>query len=124
VQNGLTGRMCRLKAAHVADGLSNTYLLGEKNVARNAYYSGTDDGDSSAMMAGYSSCSSRWGYTPPAMDSSAANPAAFGSAHRAGCNMAYADGAVRTLSYSIDAELHARLSCRNDGPKVIAIPPQ
>ena len=58
------------------------------------------------------------------MDSSVANPAAFGSAHRAGCNMAYADGTVRTLSYSIDETLHSRLSCRNDGPKVIAIPPE
>jgi hypothetical protein len=58
------------------------------------------------------------------MDTKASNPAAFGSGHRAGWNMAYADGMVRTISFSIDPTLHANLSGRNDGPGVIAIPPK
>jgi hypothetical protein len=93
-------------------------------VSSNTYYSGTDSGDGGAMMAGYSSDTARWGYTPPAMDTKASNPAAFGSGHRAGWNMAYADGMVRTISFSIDPTLHANLSGRNDGPGVIAIPPK
>jgi prepilin-type N-terminal cleavage/methylation domain-containing protein len=124
IQDGLVSRMSRLKSASVADGLSNTYLIGEKYVSSNTYYSGTDSGDGGAMMAGYSSDTARWGYTPPAMDTKASNPAAFGSGHRAGWNMAYADGMVRTISFSIDPTLHANLSGRNDGPGVIAIPPK
>ena len=124
VQDGLVSRMSRLMSASVADGLSNTYLVGEKYVSSSTYYSGTDTGDDGPMMAGYSSDTARWGYTPPAMDTKASNPAAFGSGHRAGWNMAYADGMVRTISFSIDPTLHAHLSGRNDGPGVIAMPPQ
>lgn len=124
IQDGLVSRMSRLKSASVADGLSNTYLIGEKYVSSNTYYSGTDSGDAGPMMAGYSSDTARWGYTPPAMDTNASNPAAFGSGHRAGWNVAYADGMVRTVSFSIAPNLHACLSGRNDGPGVIAMPPQ
>jgi prepilin-type N-terminal cleavage/methylation domain-containing protein len=123
VQNGLAGRMSTPRAASVSDGLSNTYLVGEKNVASNAYFNGTDPGDTRPLAAGYSSSNVRWGYVPPAPDSAESNPAAFGSGHRAGWNMAYGDGSVRTISFSIDPTLHARLSNRNDGPGVIAIPP-
>lgn len=124
VQNGLAGRMSTLRAAHVSDGLSNTYMVGEKNVATTSYFSGTDPGDTRPLTSGYSSSNVRWGYVPPAPDSAVANPAAFGSGHRAGWNMAYGDGMVRTISFSIDARLHANLSSRNDGPGVIAIPPE
>ena len=44
-----------------------------------------------------------------------------GSGHRGGWNVAYADGMVRTVSFDIDATLHAQLSGRNDGK---GMPPQ
>jgi len=124
VQTGLASRMSTLRSAHVSDGLSNTYLVGEKNVATTAYFSGSDPGDVRPLASGYSSSNVRWGYVPPAPDSAVANPAAFGSGHHAGWNMAYADGTVRTISFSIDPRLHAHLATRNDGPSVIAIPPE
>jgi hypothetical protein len=68
------------------------------------------------MMAGYSSNTSRWGVVPPARDTKGvSNPRAFGSGHRGGWNVAYADGMVRTVSFDIDPTLHAQLSSRNDG---------
>jgi hypothetical protein len=116
IQDGIAGRMTRLQAASVYDGLSNTYLIGEKYVAADTYFSGTDQGDSGAMMAGYSSDTSRWGIVQPARDAKGvSNPRAFGSGHRGGWNVAYADGMVRTVSFDIDATLHAQLSSRNDG---------
>ena len=122
VQNGMSGRMCRLQAASVRDGLSNTYLIGEKCVAADTYYRGTDKGDCGSMMAGYSSDTARWGMTPPARDAKGvSNPQAFGSGHPGGWNVVYADGMVRTVSFDIDTTLHGQLSCRNDGK---GMPPQ
>lgn len=116
IQDGIAGRMTRLQAASVYDGLSNTYLIGEKYVAADTYFSGTDQGDSGAMMAGYSSDTSRWGIVQPARDArGVSNPRAFGSGHHGGWNVAYADGMVRTVSFDIDATLHTQLSGRNDG---------
>ena len=116
IQDGVAGRMTRLQAASVYDGLSNTYLIGEKYVASDKYFSGDDEGDNGAMMAGYSSDTSRWGIVQPARDAKGvSNATAFGSGHRGGWNAAYADGMVRTVSFDIDATLHSQLSCRNDG---------
>ena len=116
VQNGMCSRMGKLQAASVYDGLSNTYLIGEKCVDSKTYYEGSDEGDDSPMMSGYSSSTARWGSTRPCRDASGvSNATAFGSGHRGGWNAAYADGMVRTVSFDIDATLHSQLSCRNDG---------
>ena len=116
VQDGMGSRMGRLQAASVYDGLSNTYLIGEKCVDSKTYSQGTDEGDDSPMLAGYSSNTARWGSKPPCRDArGVSNATAFGSGHCGGWNVAYADGMVRTVSFEIDAKLHSQLSCRNDG---------
>jgi prepilin-type N-terminal cleavage/methylation domain-containing protein len=115
LQDGLAYRMSRLQAASVFDGLSNVYLLGEKYVPADAYDSGTDPGDNGPMLAGYSAGNVRWGFEPPTPDRHRGlHPTAFGSAHAAGWNAAFGDGSVQTLSYMIDADLHKKLSSRDD----------
>jgi prepilin-type N-terminal cleavage/methylation domain-containing protein len=126
-QDGIVFRMSRIQAGSVFDGLSNTYLLAEKSVVAGSYQSGTDDGDARPMMVGYAQDNVRWAFVPPARDSRTSNPAAFGSGHAGGWNVAYADGMVRTTSFSIDAELHKKLARRNNGPDdtgLIAMPPK
>jgi hypothetical protein len=116
INDGIGGRMTRLQPASVYDGLSNTYLIGEKYVAAGTYSAGSDPGDTAPLMAGYSSNTTRWGVTQPLRDArGVSNPRAFGSAHAGGWNVAYADGMVRTVRFDIDATLHAQLSSRNDG---------
>ncbi len=123
MQDGFVHRMSRVTDGHIRDGLSNVYLVGEKYVPSDMHYTGTDPGDQSVLYAGYSSSNVRFGYEPPRADAmGGTHPNVFGSTHRGGWNMAFGDGAVRTLSFDIDPQLHKRLSSRDDGE--IAIPPQ
>ena len=115
LQDGIVFRMSRLQAASVLDGLSNVYLIGEKYVSANTYSDGSDPGDSSPMLAGYASGNVRWAYEPPTPDKkNATHASAFGSAHAGGWNAAFADGSVKTLSYTIDPDLHKKLAARDD----------
>jgi prepilin-type N-terminal cleavage/methylation domain-containing protein len=125
LQDGIIYRMSRVQAASAFDGLSNVYLVGEKYVAADKYDaegSDADVGDDGPMVAGYSNNTIRSGFERPTHDTAGeSHPTAFGSAHSSGWNAAFGDGSVRTLSYSIDATLHQRLSARADG--AIAAPP-
>jgi prepilin-type N-terminal cleavage/methylation domain-containing protein len=125
LQDGISYRMSRLQAASVFDGLSNVYLLGEKYVAADKYYSegsDADAGDDGPMVAGYSNNTIRSGFERPTPDTAGeSHPTAYGSAHSTVWNAAFGDGSVRTLSYLIDATLHQRLSARADG--AISAPP-
>jgi hypothetical protein len=99
-----------------------TYLVGEKFVAADRYLSGTDDGDGTALFAGYSSSNTRFGVEAPRQDErNVSAPTAFGSPHRAGFTAAFGDGNVRTIAYDIDPAVHQSLSARADGAGV-AIP--
>lgn len=118
LQDGIVARMSQVRADSIGDGLSNTYLVGEKYLAVDRY-DGTDAGDDRAMIAGYSSGTVRWAYDPPAQDAAGRSQAnVFGSAHRGGWNVAFADGSVRMLRFEIDPALHRSLAARADGAVV------
>ncbi|MGQ9576660.1 MAG: DUF1559 family PulG-like putative transporter [Thermoguttaceae bacterium] len=57
----------------------------------------------------------RWVTGPPQPDGRQEDMPRFGSAHSGGCHFVFCDGAVRLMSYQIDAELHRRLGNRHDG---------
>ena len=123
LQDGIVQRMSRLRSLSISDGLSNTYLLGEKYVATDAYLTGGDVGDSRPLLVGYSSDTVRWGSAAPYPDSrGVSRPTSFGSPHAEGWNAAFADGATRTVSFTIDATLHRQLSRRADAAGVRPVP--
>jgi prepilin-type N-terminal cleavage/methylation domain-containing protein len=137
--NGVVYAGSTVKIAHVSDGLSKTYLIGEKAIHANCY-SATDANcwaDDQSMFQGFDWDTVRW-----AGNSVSFNPSAdwrpiqdpqtlpyeaqqnspflnyFGSAHAQGCFYVMCDGSVQNIEYNIDNQVHWRLAARNDGTSV------
>jgi prepilin-type N-terminal cleavage/methylation domain-containing protein/prepilin-type processing-associated H-X9-DG protein len=107
-----------IKIADITDGTTNTYLLGEKYLDPDNYASGNDEGDNEDAMMGFNQDIGRWHYTglSPCQDRPGwGNGVSFGSAHADGFQMAFCDGSVQFINYSIDATTDDRLSNRKDG---------
>jgi type II secretory pathway pseudopilin PulG len=104
-------------ARKIVDGLSKTYLVGEKAMDTLHYTTGEDVGDR-GPLAGLSDNSGaansyvRFAARPPAQDipNNCAACHNFGSAHYAGWNISMADGSVRSMSYDMDIQLHRALA--------------
>ncbi len=106
----------------IRDGLSNTYMIGEKYLDPNNYYNGADPADNESLYSGFNNDTNRSGNGwPPAQDrAGVTNADTFGSAHAGSFNMAFCDGSVHAISYGIDADTHRRLSCIADGEPIDA----
>ena len=117
----LTGAVFRrstVRLATISDGLSNTYLVGEKYLARVHYVSGTGQNDDQHMLVGFDSDTLRTtdpNFPPLADTRSTASDHAFGSAHASAFHIALADGAVTSISYAVDREIHRARGNRGDG---------
>lgn len=115
---GICYTRSEIQPATVEDGLSQTYLIGEKYVSRPNYNAALDEGYNQVMYAGQCLDLTRWVLQPPQRDADSAELAdsqRFGSAHPAGCHFVFCDGSVRMISYQVDAEVHRRLGNRKDG---------
>lgn len=123
--DGLIYRRSRVRQKDVADGTTNTYLLGEKYVDPAKIAAGTSDDDDQSLYSGHDRDTVRVGFVPPYRDAAGFDPTqvhggfpppiAFGSAHPSSCGMSMADGSVRLVEYTIDAAVHRGLAARNDG---------
>jgi prepilin-type processing-associated H-X9-DG protein len=118
-----------IRAADITDGVSNTCLLGEKYVCPDHYDTGGDPSDNESCVIGENADISRWSgrspnFIPPWQDAPgyAAYPdwSGFGSAHANSFNMAFCDGSVHSLSYTIDLALFSYLCNRKDDQPIDA----
>jgi prepilin-type processing-associated H-X9-DG protein len=122
---GVFGLHTKVRTVDIADGVSNTYLVGEKNINPDHYSDGESLGDNQAWDVGWTADNIRIvgiiGTVPtpdvqPMQDTPGADPSLnFGSAHANGFGMAFCDGSVTLINYTIDPEIHRRLGDCNDG---------
>jgi len=115
--NGICYMRSEVTVAMVFDGTSNTYLIGERNADPDHYTDGGSPSDNELVYCGWTNDTFSSTVTPPLPDTPAynSNNSFFGSGHASGFNMAFCDGSVRSISYSIDAVTHASLGSRKDG---------
>ena len=134
--NASTGiMMChnRFKFSDIEDGLSNTFMIGEKSVGPDWYTNGVSVGDDQGPYVSDDrdnyraaasdlepNCSSANLLVPAQDQAGVDNTWGFGSAHSNGLYFALCDGSVRFINYSINEMVYRRLANRKDG---IAIDP-
>lgn len=131
--NGIFFERSLIAPSDVLDGTSHTYLVGEKFLDSDQYKTGVDWGDDQNLYVGFDKDIVRSAHQNFAPDSDAPCAAAncdrsdlsghtkvynyfwrFGSAHPVGFNMAFCDGSVRLVEYSIDPLVHAANGNRAD----------
>ena len=132
--SGVTYYRSEVKLRRVKDGLSKTYMVGEKAMDPRAYDASViDAGDNQSLYTGFEwdntrltrhvpeeSDNARYG---PRQDHSPAEDGpslhgSFGSAHASGFNAVLCDGAITHITYEVDREVHRRLGNREDGQPV------
>ncbi len=132
-QTGVSFYRSEITPEQIVDGMSKTYLFGEKYMDPATYEDirAVPDyarlGDNQSAWAGYEWDNHRVAWQPnaskrescyqPQQDNGAVCPAiwAFGSAHAGSLNMAFCDGSVRPVSYDIDRDVHRYQANRLDG---------
>jgi prepilin-type processing-associated H-X9-DG protein len=121
VNTGVIFRRSNLKIKDIIDGTSHTYIAGERNLNPDFYYGSGVDSDQ-PWTQGIDQDTIRWtaldSNCTPAQDrrGDGTHNYAFGSAHSGSFNMLFCDGAVHSISYDIDPEMHRRLGNRKDKP--------
>jgi prepilin-type N-terminal cleavage/methylation domain-containing protein len=105
-----------VRAKDVKDGLSSTYLIGEKAVSSDNYETGVDPGDDDSVFACARGNCVRFAKRTPVHDVPAVENCwschSFGSAHPTHWNAVFCDGSVHSLSYEISFPTHQALATR------------
>jgi prepilin-type N-terminal cleavage/methylation domain-containing protein/prepilin-type processing-associated H-X9-DG protein len=124
---GVTFIRSEIKAAQVTDGLSKTYLLGERYINPDYYENGLAWDDDQSWNQGYDWDTMRWTHPnyPPKQDTPGIGilNSNFGSTHAGAFQMAFCDGSVHAIPYEIDSALHQNLGNRKDG-QITEVEPQ
>lgn len=113
--NGISHQRSSIKFSDIADGTSNTYMVGEKYLNPDNYETGLDYGDDHSMFAGDDFDIHCWTDQTPMQDQKGfADFWRFGSSHPNGFNVVFCDGSIRHISFTIDATVHRYLGNRTD----------
>ncbi|MBN1588733.1 MAG: DUF1559 domain-containing protein [Pirellulales bacterium] len=114
---GLFFQQKPMKISDIEDGTSSTCLVAEKYLNPDDYADGESVGDDQSCWMGDSWDMNRWANEDlmPARDRAGVqNQFIFGSAHAGSFNMAFCDGRVNSVNYSIDSSVYRCLANRKD----------
>jgi prepilin-type N-terminal cleavage/methylation domain-containing protein len=130
LNTGVILQHCQFKMALIADGASNTYLIGERYLTPDHYADAMDPGDNESAYSGLNwdttrtsghsgapawDSANRGGFEIPMQDTPGQGPFFnFGSAHPGSFVMVFCDGSIHDITYAIDLETHRRLANRAD----------
>ncbi|NLF09846.1 MAG: DUF1559 domain-containing protein [Pirellulaceae bacterium] len=118
-ETGVNRQHGAVRLSQITDGTSHTYLVGEKYLNPDEYFSGAFRADNTTMYTGFDIDICRWTVPengPPLPDQSGmSSEYLFGSPHASGCNFVLCDGSVQMINYSINPEIHRCLGNREDG---------
>jgi prepilin-type N-terminal cleavage/methylation domain-containing protein/prepilin-type processing-associated H-X9-DG protein len=116
VGTGVIYSVSAVKLGEVTDGTSHTYILGEKYLNADNYTNSQEGTDNNPTYSGFDWDWQRWQGNGLVRDRKGLSDwLSFGSAHPAGANMAFCDGSVRHIMYSIDLVTHTNLCHKSDG---------
>jgi prepilin-type N-terminal cleavage/methylation domain-containing protein len=104
----------------ITDGLSKTYLIGEKFLPSNHYETGIASYDDQSYYLGFDRDINLSAFFQPRRDEIRNDDSAFrfGSAHSAVFYMAFCDGSVHPIAYDIELDTHKSLGSRSGGETV------
>ncbi len=115
--NGVVYQRSEIAPAMISDGLSKTYLCGEKYVYSADYKTEGSYADDQSLYIGFDRDNQRSVHMsqPPLQDKQIVTNDLwnFGSAHSNGLNMAFCDGSIRSISYSIDPQTYSAMGSRD-----------
>jgi len=112
---GVAGRCWVVKIKTITDGLSKTYLVGEKYMNPFNYVNGQDLGDNENMYVGSDRDVFRHDFRPCRDRAGLDCSYSFGAAHSNAWQVVMCDGSVRPIGYDIDLITHERFVNRQDG---------
>jgi prepilin-type processing-associated H-X9-DG protein len=113
---GVCYQRSRVNVKKITDGVTRTYLGGEKYLQPEDYETGDSWGDDASYYTGVDHDNLRWGADVPARDQRGLiAPFIFGAAHPGSFHMVMCDGSVQSIPYAIDLLVHQNLSNRHDG---------
>lgn len=114
--DGVIQPLSMFTVADVSDGMSNTYIIGEKYLMPENWKTGMDATDNNPLFSGFDWDWQRWSMNGPKLDKRGVSDwSSFGSSHTTGLNMAMCDGSVKFTNYSISPTVFTRMCGRNDG---------
>jgi len=124
---GISLERSKISIQQITDGISKTYLVGERYIPAADYETGLSIGDNETWCTGFNNDNYRKTgrfdggeivelLPIPDSELGAKEPnGRFGSAHPDGWNASFCDGSVRTIRYDIDWRVHRDVGSRMDG---------
>ncbi len=118
------GRLASQRVSYkdIKDGLSKTYLIGEKAMSSDQYSTGQGRGDDGSIHDCPRGSCVRFAKRVPAHDVPQRDNCwdchNFGSAHPSSWNAVFCDGSVHTLTFEMSFQTHAALASRAAGDRV------